>query len=151
MKVPAGPNSPAPARILLVDDNKMGLSARRSLLEELGHRATIASSGEEALGYFAPAKFDLVITDYKMPKMNGVELIERVRKIEPAIPIILISGYVETVGLHEKNTGADVVIPKSNNEVEHLVRSVTKLLRKQVPRKPPVALKAQVKSKRKSV
>lgn len=120
---------PTPARILLVDDNKNGLSARKSVLDELGHKTNAASSGAEALELYANHKFDLVITDYKMPRMNGIELIGQLREQTPDVPIILISGFVDALGLSEASTGADVVIQKSANEVSHLVRSVGRLLR----------------------
>ncbi len=120
----------APARILLVDDNPHGLSARKSVLVELGATIATASTASEALECLAEQTFDLVVTDYKMPRMNGVELIARVRKQSPAIPIVLISGFVDSLGLSEDNTGADVVIQKSNNEVAHLVRAVSRLLRR---------------------
>jgi CheY-like chemotaxis protein len=123
----------APARILLVDDNAHGLSARRSVLEELGATIATASSASDALDLLAAQPFDLVVTDYKMPRMNGVELIARVRKQFPGLPVILISGFVDSLGLSEDNTGADVVIQKSNNEVAHLVRAVSRLLRKRKP------------------
>jgi FixJ family two-component response regulator len=76
-----------------------------------------------------------------MPKMNGVEFITRLRKQNPAVSIILISGFTDTLGLNEANTGADVVIQKSSHEVSHLVRSVNRLLRKlqQPTRKPPAS------------
>ena len=123
----------AGAKILLVDDNANGLSARQSVLEELGHRISTASGGAEALDLFSRQKFDLVITDFRMPKMDGLELIVRLRKQTPEIPIILISGYVDALGLSEASTGADVVIQKSANEVGHLLRSVNRLLRRKKP------------------
>jgi CheY-like chemotaxis protein len=129
-------NSPinvAPARILLVDDNAHGLSARRSVLEELGATIATASTASEALDALAHQPFDLVVSDYKMPRMNGIELIARLRKQSPGLPVILISGFVDSLGLSEDNTGADVVIQKSNNEVAHLVRAVSRLLRKRKP------------------
>jgi len=126
----------APGSILLVDDNKLGLSARRSVLEELGHRIATASNGVDALEQFGNRRFDLVVTDYKMPRMDGLELIEGLRRIAPDLPVILISGFVDSLGLSEGNTGADVVIQKSANEVSHLVRAVARLLRKKPVKKP---------------
>src|SRR5579862_8391050 len=102
---PGSPSSPA-GRILLVDDNAHGLSARRCVLEELGHRITTAASAADALEQIAAHKFDLIVTDYKMPRMNGMELIERVRKHSPHTPVILLSGFVDSLGLSEANTGA---------------------------------------------
>jgi CheY-like chemotaxis protein len=123
----------APARVLLVDDNLRGLSARKSVLEELGAGITTASSAAEALAFLAAQPFDLVVTDYQMPRMNGVEFIAQLRKQFPGIPVILISGFVDSLGLSEDSTGADIVIQKSNNEVAHLVRSVSRLLRRRKP------------------
>ena len=122
--------------ILLVDDNKLGLSARKSVLEELGHRISTASNGVDALEQFNDRKFDLVVTDYKMPRMNGLELIVGLRKIAPDLPVILISGFVDSLGLNEETTGADVVIQKSANEVSHMVRAVARLLRRKPAKKP---------------
>jgi CheY-like chemotaxis protein len=136
--------------ILLVDDNKLGLSARRSVLEELGHRIVTASNGADALEQFTNSKFDLVVTDYKMPRMDGLELIVRLRKVSPELPVILISGFVDSLGLSEENTGADVVIQKSANEVSHMVRSVSRLLRRKPSKKPAASESAALKAKKKS-
>ena len=120
-----------PKRILIVDDNKMGLSARRSVLEAVGHTISTASSGPEALALFdGGAGFDLVVTDYKMPKMNGVELIGELRERSPQLPIILISGFADTLGLTDENTKSDAVLQKSSSEVAQLMRAVSKLLNK---------------------
>src|SRR5262245_28552842 len=104
-------------RIRLVDDNQNGLAARAMLLRAQGPRVISASSGPDALDRFSKQKFDLVVTDYRMPRMDGLELIERLRKIAPAIPIVLLSGFVDTLGLSEESSGADAVLQKSANEV----------------------------------
>lgn len=139
------------ARILLVDDNAHGLSARRCVLEELGYRIATAANAADALDQFHRQPFDLVVTDYKMPRMDGTELIARLRKQAPELPVILISGFVDSLGLNENNTGADAVIQKSANEVSHLVRTVARLLRKSPGKKPAAAQSSEVKTKRKSV
>jgi CheY-like chemotaxis protein len=136
--------------ILLVDDNKLGLCARKSVLEELGHRIATASNGVDALELFHGRPFDLVVTDYKMPRMDGLELIVGLRKVAPELPVILISGFVDSLGLSEENTGADVVIMKSANEVSHMVRAVARLLRKK-PVKKPAGSEEGARLKRKSV
>ena len=137
------------ARILLVDDNANGLAARKSVLEELGYRIVTSTSGADALEQFASSKFDLVVTDYKMPRMDGLELISRLRKYTPDLPIVLVSGYVDSMGMNEASTGADVVIQKSAHEVSHLVRSVNRLLRRKTPAKKPPASQTAPKVKRK--
>jgi len=125
---PRTPHAHPSANILLVDDNANGLAARRAVLNELGHNIFTASSGAQALEKFSSQQIDLVVTDYKMPRMDGLELIARLRKLAPALPLVLISGFADTLGLNEESTGADVVIQKSNNEVAHLVRAIGRLL-----------------------
>ena len=122
--------------ILLVDDNRDGLLVRRCLLEEIGCRVQIALNGEEGLKLFQAGKFDVVVTDYRMPRMNGGELIQRIRALEPNARIILLSGFVEPLGLTEQNTGADAVLLKSANEPAQLMRTVKRLVNRTL-RKPP--------------
>jgi CheY-like chemotaxis protein len=135
--------------ILLVDDNRQGLIARKSLLQELGYIIRTATGGEEALELFSRQKFDVVVTDFKMPSMDGIELIQRIRDLEPDARIILLSGFVEPLGLCEESTGADVVISKSAGEVGYLTRSVKRLL-SQPPRKPPASAVPATKTKAKA-
>ncbi len=148
-------NSPSQnpcGRILLVDDNSMGMAARRSVLEELGHQVLTSGTGAEALELCGKHNFNVVVTDYKMPKMNGVELIVRLRKLYPAMAVILISGFTDTLGLDEASTGADIVLQKSNNEVPQLIRAVNRLLRKQQqpPKKPTSSQAGSKTEKRKT-
>jgi CheY-like chemotaxis protein len=135
--------------ILLVDDNANGVAARKSVLQELGHTIRTAQSGAEALELFGQHTFDLVVTDFKMPRMDGVELISQLRQLVPTLPVILISGFADTLGLDENSTGADAVIQKSANEVAHLVRTVNRLLKKKPERKPMGSVR--LKAKRKTV
>ena len=135
-------------RILLVDDNLSGSTARKTVLEELGHKIHMASSGAEALEIFAQHKFDLVVTDYRMPRMDGLELIVRLRKQRPEILVVLVSGFVDTLGLNEATSGADAVIQKSANEVTHLVRAVNRLLRRKPAKKPASTDARHLKAKR---
>jgi CheY-like chemotaxis protein len=136
-------------RILIVDDNSLGLAARRSVLEELGHKVVTSGAPQDALELCDKQRFDVVVTDYKMPKMNGVEFISRLRKQHPATGVILISGFTDTLGLNENNTGADIVIQKSSHEVGQLIRAVNRLLRKQnQPSKKPVASQISTKTEK---
>lgn len=122
------------ARVLFVDDNRSGMTARRSVLEELGYSTDGTTDSRKALEMFRKEPYDLVVTDFRMPEIDGIELIGKLRAEKADIPVILISGFVDSLGLTEKNTGANSVIMKSSNEVQHLVRSVARLLKS--PRKP---------------
>ena len=125
--------------ILLVDDNDHGLIARKAVLEEFGYKIFTAHNGEEAFELYTSRRIDLVVTDFKMPKMNGVELIQKIRKSNAEARIIMLSGFVEPLGMDEKSTGADIVISKSSGEVASLLRSVSRLLKRRPARKPPAS------------
>ena len=131
--------APSPTHILLVDDSRDGRLVRRSLLEEQGYQVQTAHDGEEGLGLFLASHYDLVVTDYRMPRMTGVELIKQIRHVNPNARIILISRVVEPLGLNEENTGADAVIAKSANEPATLLRAVKRLLSRGAIRKPPAS------------
>ena len=135
------PTSISPARILLVDDSKDGLLVRKTLLEELGYTVHVANNGEEGLKLFESNSFNVVVTDYRMPRMNGVELIQRIRVIDPHARIVLVSKIAEPLGLTEENTGADAVISKSSSEAANLQRWVKRLVNRGIPRKPPTSQK----------
>ena len=123
-------SAPAPTpvpKILLVDDNRDGLVVRSLLLEEAGFQVQAVACAGEALDLFSSTRFDVVVTDYRMPGMNGAELIQRLRAFDTNTRYIVLSGFVEPLGLTEANTGADAVIPKSANEGTHLVRWVKRL------------------------
>jgi CheY-like chemotaxis protein len=123
-----------PARILLVDDNRDGVDARRALLQELGYEIVSAQCGLDALKAAAEQNFDLIITDFKMQPMDGLELIRKLRESKFQNPIILLTGFAESLGLNSETTGASVVIQKSSREVTTLIRHTKRLL--QPPRKP---------------
>jgi PAS domain S-box-containing protein len=95
---------PLPARgkehILVVDDEEQVLSIMTSMLTGLGYRVTGKSSSQEALLLFMEASydFDLLITDYIMPLLTGVDLCAKVKKIRPDMPVILCTGYSEQIG-----------------------------------------------------
>ncbi len=84
-------------RILFVDDGKTVLSMGREILESFGYTVSVGTNGREALETFKqnPAGFDVLVTDYSMPKMNGHELIKQVLDLRQDIPTILCSGYME--------------------------------------------------------
>jgi CheY-like chemotaxis protein len=125
--------------VLLVDDNKDGLLVRRALLEEQGYDVHTAPDGQQGLKLFRTLTFNVVVTDYRMPVMSGLELIREIREAKPDTPIVLLSGLVEPLGLTQENTGADAVIAKNNNEAAHLVRWVRRLANRTPSRKPPLS------------
>jgi CheY-like chemotaxis protein len=138
MPAPKIAASPAPQAVLLVDDNPHGLVARRHVLTDLGYQVTTAVSAEEALGLIEGEGrfFDVMVTDFRMMAMDGVELIARVKIVSPLTKNVLLSGFVEPLGMTEESTGADAVISKCAGEVGQLTRAVKSLLARRVTRKP---------------
>lgn len=90
------PHPQARARILAVDDDPLIAMSTLDMLEDLGHEVVEANSGAEALRLLeAGPPFDLMITDFSMPRMNGAELAEAARALDPDLPILLATGYAE--------------------------------------------------------
>ncbi len=83
-------------RILLVDDEKMVLHGLRRALFTTGWRLYIAENGFEALKILGEHEVDLIISDMKMPEMDGAELLEKVSKKYPRVIRIILSGYADT-------------------------------------------------------
>jgi PAS domain S-box-containing protein len=84
-------------RILYVDDEPGLAEVGKRRLEELGYRVTLASDGEKALELFreAPGDFDLVVSDYLMPGMNGLELARAITGIRRELPVVMLTGYID--------------------------------------------------------
>ena len=79
--------------ILLADDEEEIRSDLALFLEFSDYEVFQASNGKEAYQCYLDNSFDLIITDIEMPKINGLELVERIREKDKEIPIIIISGY----------------------------------------------------------
>ena len=80
------------ASILLVDDSPEIRRTIERLLTSAGHTVAVAADGAAGLRALETAAFDLVLTDIVMPDMEGLEMIRRIRKTHPSLPIIAMSG-----------------------------------------------------------
>jgi DNA-binding NtrC family response regulator len=79
--------------ILFVDDHEVLARLSCEILEMQGYRAVSAYNGEDALRKFDENDFDILVTDFRMDGMNGVELARKVHEKNPAIPVIIVTGY----------------------------------------------------------
>jgi len=116
-------------RILFVDDEEMLVKMAILFFEPLGYEMTATTSSPEALRLFQenPGAFDLVITDMTMPQTTGIELSRALLKIRPELPIILCTGYSDSVNTAEArnlNIRELVLKPVSLNVLGRLVRRV---------------------------
>lgn len=80
-------------RILIVDDDRGMARTLCDIFKAKGHSAEMACSGSEALQKAKKTHFDCVITDVKMPKMNGVELYRAIKAIRPELAVVLMTAY----------------------------------------------------------
>jgi PAS domain S-box-containing protein len=118
------------ARILLVEDDALIRSQAERQLRSMGHSVTVAADGVEALARLAAGEFDLMLTDIVMPNgLNGHELAERARAINPAMRILLLSGHSEDAVLRgvEKQAGV-AFLPKPYRRA-NLEDKIAQLLR----------------------
>ena len=91
----------APATLLLVDDEPSILSALRRLLRPIGYRIHTAESGRAGLAILEQEAVDLVISDMRMPEMDGAKFLEQVRRRWPATTRILLTGYADVTSTIE--------------------------------------------------
>ncbi len=80
-------------RILLVDNEPQVLAVLCEMLVEAGHAVTPAVGGADAVAAFSPGKFDLVLSNIGMPGVNGWEVAERVRAVDPKVPVAFVTGW----------------------------------------------------------
>ena len=83
---------PATPRILVVDDEEAILYVFERYLSVAGYDVIVAGSGADAVRAAEAGAFDLLITDFRMPGMNGVEVIHALRRLQPDLPALVMSG-----------------------------------------------------------
>ena len=111
----AGMNPTSPLNILLAEDERSVAFSISFALKADGHRIEIVSDGDEALSELTrkPGAFDLLITDHSMPRMNGVELVKRLRETAFRGRIVVLSAYLSAENRAAYAAlGVDTMIPK---------------------------------------
>lgn len=83
--------------ILIVDDDRSMANTLRDIFKVKGYEAEVAYSGPEALDKMKEGHFNCVLTDIKMPQMNGVDLYRAIKAAQPELPVVLITGYSDLV------------------------------------------------------
>jgi DNA-binding NtrC family response regulator len=89
------------ARVLIVDDDPSVGAVVTHLLDSIGYESSSCISATQALIQLKDEKFDVVLTDFRMPKMNGVELAQEARKCNSMVPVILMTGYAASMEANE--------------------------------------------------
>lgn len=114
-------------QILIADDDVAMRQALAESLDSCGFEVETAENGADALLKFQKGKFEVVITDMRMPKMTGMEVLKGIKKISPQTPVILITAYgtVKTAVEAMKEGAAEFIMkPFSLDDLEFAVRNV---------------------------
>ncbi len=118
------------ARLLIVDDEKNIRANLASFFQSIGHEAETAESGRQARAMIEAASFDLVLTDFRMAEMNGLELLTEIKKRRPETLVILMTAYgtVENAVAAMKAGAFDYVTkPFSLEQIQHLTERALQL------------------------
>jgi CheY-like chemotaxis protein len=115
-----------PAAILCVDDEESALFLRRRVLEKAGYRVFSALTGREGIEIFRYQPIDVVILDYWMADMDGLDVAAALRLINTKTPIIMLSGYAAI--LDEGLGKVDLWLRKGESDPEQLLIAVVHLL-----------------------
>jgi two-component system response regulator (stage 0 sporulation protein F) len=114
--------------LLLIEDEVDVAEVLATAFREDGHKAVIAYTGEEGLTLLRRERPDAVLLDIRLPKMNGIEVLRRIRSIDKALPVIVITGFASPSEIEEaRELGVTEVIEKSyvlKNFSESLARAV---------------------------
>ena len=111
--------------VLVVDDNKSIRELVSDIVSHLGFNVAQASDGAEAFALFSEHGFDLILTDFQMPVMDGLHLASRIKNDSPGTPVVLITGSVrEGVEKRMEKRSVDRVVYKPFR-VEQLLETIT--------------------------
>ena len=117
-----------PVNLLLIEDEIDVADVLARSFREDGHKTVIAYTGEEGLTLLGRERPDAVLLDIRLPKMNGIEVLRRIRSIDQALPVIIITGLATPSEIEEaRELGVTEVIEKSyvlKNFSESLARAV---------------------------
>ena len=115
------------ATILVVDDDRSTRKLVSTVLRQEGHQIVEACDGAIALEILQTLRCDLVITDFVMPKLNGLGLVEQLHSLQPQMPIIFITAYLSTISDRTIVDEAAEFLPKPF-ELDVLRSTVERLL-----------------------
>lgn len=113
--------------VLIVDDEGPVRAAARRILEHAGYKVVEAQDVEDALLRWVEAPPDIVVTDFMMPGLNGVDLLMRLRSERPDIPALIVSGYIGDVAIDADALGPGTSLlqkPFSRTDLLQAVRAL---------------------------
>lgn len=134
--------------ILIVDDHEPTLEAMSEVLSLQGYEVISTSSGEEAMNIMQEQPFDVILTDLKMPDVDGMEILEAATNIDSQPRVIMITAYGSIdKAVEAMSAGAENFIEKPIDDINLLRETVSKAIEKQSLRRENIALKKQIDEK----
>ena len=111
-------------RILIADDEEIVRILLAEALKPYGYEIDVVENGVEAMSHIEKKSYDLVISDYMMPKMDGLELTRRIKAKYPHIPILIITGKAPVRDLLKCGATACIMKPFKIFELHNIVRTI---------------------------
>ncbi len=106
-------------KVLVIDDEEMMLSLFEAVMAEYGHMVATARSGREGVEIARTGGFDVVISDIKMPDMNGIQVLKAIRELSDEIGVVLITGYASLeTAIEAVRLGVDAYLLKPFEDLE---------------------------------
>jgi CheY-like chemotaxis protein len=113
-------------RILIADDEKVLRMLMAEALKSYDYEIDVVKNGIEAISYIEKRSYDLIITDYMMPEMDGLELTRRIKAKYPSIPILVITGNGPVQDLLKSGATACIMKPFNIFELQNTVKNILK-------------------------
>lgn len=105
--------SPQALRVLVADDDPLQLRLAARVLRSLGHSGALATHGRMALDLLGRQAFDLLLLDLRMPELDGMDTLVRLRQLGHRLPVVMVSGDdLGTSWAHYRDAGADAYLVK---------------------------------------
>lgn len=115
-------------RVLVIDDERYIRGLLSELLSRWGCQTEVAADGHEALGLLSHGTYDLVLTDFSMPGVTGLQLVETVRQTDRSVGVIMLTGANVDLDGHDRRLGFTLLrkpleINRLESEVKQALRS----------------------------
>jgi len=114
-------------KVLVIDDNNDLRIVVSKLLSRLGYEVSSADSGENGLSIFLENQFDIVLSDYEMPGIDGVDFACSIKKCSPGTPVVIMTGAGKHTVFSRKSTAVDEVLSKPFNltEIDETIQNLS--------------------------
>ncbi len=122
-------------RILLVDDEADFMELMSSRIRSWGYEVIEALTGKDGLSVLSKEKPDIIILDYMLTDMDGIEVLKKIRKVDKKIPVIMFTAYPEMKVIKDtKKLGLDAVVPKYStySDVQSALKAAIDMVEKKV-------------------